>query len=192
MDLPPPSEPETRSVAVPRQRAGEPPSTAAKPDSAPRTGTGRRRWRRYLVVALLAVAVAAAGTVGYGLLWYDQQTRPDRSTPDGAVSNYLRALLVDRDDTRAALFTCPDVRGLAPMRELRRSIEDREQRLHVSVLVSWGQLEVGGESDRAASVATEIRLTASIDGNLQSVTERWTFRVEDRDGWRVCSAARSS
>lgn len=191
MDVSRPGESETRPAAVPRQRASDTRPPAVTPDPAPRPSPRRRgRLRRLLLVALLAVGVAAVGAVGYGFIWYDQETRPDRSTPDGAVSNYLRALLVDRDDTRAALFACSDGRGLAAIRELRTSIEERERQLHVSVFASWGQLDVREQSDGTATVATEIRQTASIDNNLQSVVDRWTFQVEDRDGWRVCSAAR--
>jgi hypothetical protein len=147
-------------------------------------------WRRVLLVVLLVAGVTAVGGIGYGFLLYDQATRPDRSAPDVTVDNYLRGLLMERDDTRAGLYACRDGSNLAEIRAFRTEIEERERQLNTSIGVSWGALDVQHESDGSAMVSTDVRRTASVGGALQSVVDRWTFRVVDESGWRVCGAAK--
>ena len=52
-----------------------------------------------VVAGVLALLCLGGWLTGYVL--YDRAAAPDRSAPDVVVDNYLRAFLVDRNDTRA-------------------------------------------------------------------------------------------
>ncbi|GAA4679856.1 hypothetical protein Prum_044970 [Phytohabitans rumicis] len=120
------------------------------------------------------------------LVAYRDATEPDRSAPDVAVDNYLRAYLVERNDTRAGLYTCGGA-DLAEIRAFRRDIEARESQHAINVQISWGSLTME-TSGRRSTVSVEIRRTIS-DGS-ESDRQLWRFDAEDDDGWRVCSARR--
>lgn len=129
------------------------------------------------------------GGVGVGINLYDEATAIDRENPDVAVSNYLRAYLVDRDDEKTELFTCAADQGLEPMRAFRQDIEMRERSFDITIAVVWGPMaitELGADRE----VTTEI--TRSIAGAERSV-QTWRFNlVDESGGWRVCGAQRDS
>jgi hypothetical protein len=147
----------------------------------------RGRLGRVVRIALLATAVVLVGALGVGFILYDRATRLDRSAPDVAVDNYLRALLVDRDDTRASLYACGDDSGLSAIHAFRDDVEAREDRFDASIDVSWGGLAVDAAGDRA-TVDTEIRRTVG-EGAERDV-QSWRFVVISDGGWRVCEARR--
>ena len=171
---------------VPAQR---PPSDQlAPPAPAPAPVRPRRRLRTILTVAgAVLTAVLLGGLVG-GYLLYDRATTPDRSAPDVVVDNYLRAFLVDRNDTRASLFVCEGPSDLAALAALRREIEQREANFGVDIRVSWGSLSRSA-AQQGESVLTTLSISSSADGVPRSSRrEDWTFDVvKDDDGWRVCS-----
>lgn len=155
-------------------------------------GTGRAagwsRARLVLTVLAGALALLCFGGAGVGYLLYDRATRPDRSAPDVATSNYLRAQFVERDDDRIRLFQCADGSGLGAIRQLRAEIEQQEQRLETMIIVSWGELVVERADETSATVRTSVRRTAMVDGALQSLADDWRFSLVEEDGWRVCGA----
>ncbi|MEU4470761.1 hypothetical protein [Micromonospora sp. NPDC023888] len=168
---------------VPAQRA---PSEQLPPAPVPpETQPPRRRMRTVLTVVAGVLALLCVGGLAMGLVLYHRASAPDRSAPDVVVDNYLRAFLVDRNDARADLFTCEGGSQLQSLRSLRADLLTREQELNVTILVSWGSLEVKGEGD-AASVVTVIRRSATVDGIQQSLTDTWQFDVRKQDDWRVC------
>jgi hypothetical protein len=133
------------------------------------------------------LALLCLGGVGVGFILYDQATKPDRSAPDVVVDNYIRALLVNRDDTEAGQFACSDAAALAEIHSFRTDIETREKDHAIKIVVSWGSLTVQKDGERA-SVTTDVRRTIS-DGSERDVST-WRFDVVDADGWRVCGAHR--
>ncbi|HET8682403.1 MAG TPA: hypothetical protein VFM54_11090 [Micromonosporaceae bacterium] len=152
-------------------------------------GQPPRRRGPLLRRALLLLLVAAAGigitAGGFGLLAYDRATRIDRSAPDVAVDNYLRALLVERDDARAKLYACENNARLGEIEGYRADIDQREDRYATRISVSWGGLTVTGDQ-RNATVLVETRRTVA--GGVESDVQRWQFDVLEQDGWRVCGA----
>jgi hypothetical protein len=150
-------------------------------------GSGPRRGRQVILLVLLVAAVSLVGALSYGFIWYDQATKPDRSSPDVAVSNYLRAMFVDRDEVRAGLFACRERSVLDEIRRSRDDLVAREKDLHVNISVSWGPLQIARDNGRT-SVSVDVRRTALIDGVTQSVVDPWLFEVVQQDGWRVCGA----
>jgi hypothetical protein len=143
------------------------------------------------VVLAGVLALLCVGGVGVGYVLYDQATRPDRSAPDVVVDNYLRALLVDRNDTQATLYACSDKAALISIAEMRDEVERRERDFDVVVRVSWGPLSRVAVSEREELVQTEITIAGFANGQQRSKrSETWEFRVVEDDGWRVCQARR--
>jgi hypothetical protein len=146
-----------------------------------------RTGRLVLMIVAGVVGLLCLGGAGVALVAYRDATEPDRSAPDVAVDNYLRAYLVDRNDTRAGLFSCKDSEGLADMRAFRQDIEARESQHSIKVQVSWGALTVVTSGNRS-QISVEIRRTVS-DGS-ESDRQVWRFDAVDEEGWRVCGAHR--
>ncbi|SBT52554.1 Rv0361 family membrane protein [Micromonospora narathiwatensis] len=170
---------------VPAQRT--PPEQLAPPAPAPAPERPRQRLRTVLAVVagLLALLCAGGAVVGYVL--YDRATAPDRSAPDVVVDNYLRALLVSRDDTKANEYACGAGADLAAVDGLRGELERRETNFNVVVRVSWGPLTSVKNAD-GESVTTTLTISSSADGQTRSSRrEDWQFQVVDRGGWRVCA-----
>ncbi|WP_434743800.1 hypothetical protein [Micromonospora sp. SH-82] len=176
---------------VPAQRT--PPDEFAPPPVTPTPPTPRNRAGVVvtLVIGLLAVLAVAGTAAGY--LLYDRATAPDRSAPDVVVDNYLRAFLVDRDDTRASFFTCESSADLDAVRALRNEIESREAQFDVSVAVTWGALKASG-GDVGRSVVTNLTISSSAEGvSRSSRREEWQFDVFlDSEEWRVCAGRKVS
>jgi hypothetical protein len=135
------------------------------------------------------VALLCLGGAGVVFVAYREATEPDRSAPDVAVSNYLRALFVERNDINTSQYSCDDQAGLASIKAVRSDLESREERFDTQFNVSWGSLSTDGD-DRAAEVSVDLQISALIDGIRQSDVQSWQFEVVDEDGWRVCSAAK--
>ncbi|MGV9805472.1 Rv0361 family membrane protein [Micromonospora chersina] len=169
---------------VPAQRT--PPEQLAPPAPAPAPARPKRRLRTVLAVVagVLALLCAGGGVVGFVL--YDRATAPDRSAPDVVVVNYLQAVLVTRDDNRAALFTCDG--SLQVMDDYRDQIVSREQELKVAFSINIENVVASKPDSSSAVVTAVIRRSAMVDGVQQSLTDPWRFELRDQNGWRVCSA----
>ncbi|HET8662194.1 MAG TPA: hypothetical protein VFM55_24825 [Micromonosporaceae bacterium] len=139
-----------------------------------------------MLVAAAGIGITAGGL---GILAYDRATRIDRSAPDVAVDNYLRALLVERDDARSQLYACEGNAQLGEIEGYRADIEQREERYATRISVSWGELTVTGDR-RSATVLVEVRRTVA--GGVESDAQRWRFQVTEQDGWRVCGAMKAA
>ncbi len=146
-----------------------------------------------LVLVAGVVALFCLGGAGVVFVLYDQETRIDREEPDQVVSSYLRAAVVNRDETAAGLLTCDDSPNLAQINALRDEINRREEAFDVSVVVSWGSLTRSPVGEREEQIRTELTIAGQANGQTRSRrNEQWTFRVVDQDGWRVCGASKVS
>ncbi|BCB80351.1 hypothetical protein GCM10022251_04880 [Phytohabitans flavus] len=151
------------------------------------SNTQVRTGRLVLMLIAGALVLLCAGGAGVALVAYRDATEPDRSSPDVAVDNYLRAFLVDRNDTRAQLYACRTSAQLTVMDALRRDIEAREAEHSIKIMVSWGSLTVDERAGRS-DVTVEVR-RAIADGS-ESDRQTYRFDVVDENGWRVCGAYR--
>ncbi|GLI03524.1 hypothetical protein Pa4123_88020 [Phytohabitans aurantiacus] len=136
------------------------------------------------------VALLCLGGAGVVFVAYREATEPDRSAPDVAVDNYLRAYLVDRNQVRAEQYVCgqPSLESVAA---LRSEIDRREKDFNVSVQLTWGSLSVSEAGDQARLVRTDLTVASFADGQARARrVETWEFRTVDESGWRVCSAAK--
>src|SRR5688572_29610355 len=91
-------------AVVPGQWAG-PGAAPGRPVAA---GPRRRGGRLRAVLAVLGgmVALLCLGGVGLAFVLYNEETKPDRGSPNVTADSYLRALLVERDGVRADVFAC--------------------------------------------------------------------------------------
>ncbi len=146
-----------------------------------------RRLRLVLAVAAGVVALLCLGGAGIVFMLYDDATEINRGSPDVAVDNYLRATLVDRSDSQAALFRCEKPDDLSMVAGLQEEIKRREERFDVRVSITWSSLLVRDAGDGRRSVEVSLTIAGSADGQPRSRrTEVWTFEVADQNGWRVC------
>jgi hypothetical protein len=131
-----------------------------------------------------------AGGVATAFVLYDRATTPDRSAPDVAVDNYLRAFLVDRNDARANQFTCSSKPAeLNQLQALRDDLSARENRFATTFAISWGRLDVQTQ-EKQAKVRVDLIISARVDGISQSDRQPWQFELTRfDDGWRVCAGA---
>ncbi|MFI7576195.1 hypothetical protein [Micromonospora sp. NPDC049497] len=170
---------------VPAQR---PPSDhLAPPGPAPAPERPRRRLRTVLTVVAAVLTSLVLGGIVAGYLLYDRATAPDRSAPDVVVDNYLRAFLVDRNDTRANLYTCDGGGDTGRLRALRDDLVAREQRFGTNLSVSWGSLRVERQGN-SADVRVDLIISAYVDGISQSDRQPWRFATKlGDDDWGVCA-----
>ncbi|MEH1099259.1 hypothetical protein [Micromonospora sp. CPCC 205561] len=174
---------------VPAQR---PPSDhLAPPSTAPAPERPRRRLRTVVTVVVSVVVALCLGGVAAGYVLYQRAAAPDRSAPDVVVDNYLRAFLVDRNDTRADLFTCAKREGNSPLRALRDDLVVRERRFSTAFMISWGSLQVQKQGE-SAEVRVDLIVSAHVDGISQSDRQSWRFTTRLEDEWRVCSGDRAA
>jgi hypothetical protein len=152
-----------------------------------------RRLRLWLAMVLGIVVLLCLGGVGVAISLYDGATKIQRSEPDAVVDSFLRAYLMNRDDKEVALFTCKTGLDLAAIAALRSEFVTREKEFDVKVVVTWGTLTVSNTGPKSRSVATDLIIAGTKNGDTQSRrTETWSFGVVDQDGWRVCSAAKQA
>jgi hypothetical protein len=180
---------------------GPPPVTAPAPVTGPPGLTGppgmtgppgtprSRRKRLWLAMALGIMALLCLGGVGVVVSLYDGATEIKRSAPDAVVDNFLRAYLVNRDDTQAALYQCKSNGNFAELKALRADIVSREKQYTLGIRVSWTTLTISTR-DGQTTVSTEIR-RAITDGS-ERTSDAWRFSMVDQDGWRVCGATKLS
>jgi hypothetical protein len=182
-------------------RVGEVSALPALPDQrdamAPLVPTGppirpvrRSRWRVVFAVVLAAAPLLCLGAIPLAFHSYDTATRPDRSTPDVVVHNYLQAFLVDRDDASARQFACAGQSNLPAIQDYRSTIEAGERRASQSVSFTWVEAPVTSAGPDAASV--DVRIVATIGGVSSggSQSDLFTFTTHLADQWCVASATR--
>ncbi len=110
---------------VPAQRT--PPEQLAPPAPAPAPVRPKRSLRTVVGVVAGVLALLCTGGAVAGFVLYDRATAPDRSAPDVVVDNYLRAFLVDRNDTKAQEFACKADADLDAIRAFATTSIAREQ-----------------------------------------------------------------
>ena len=167
---------------------GEPPEPPT-----PRRKLRRDRLRVLLVVLVGMAALAVLGGAGVFLVVYDEATKIDRTAPDAAVDNYLRAAFVDRDAAQVALFACKDHTNSAQIAALQNELADRERESGNKVAVTWGALSVQEVPGGHRSVGVDLTIASTLNGQPRARrVEAWSFDVADQDGWRVCGATKVS
>lgn len=181
----PDQRPPGQSMVVPAQRIG--PMAPAPAVAHPKQR--RRNLRPILAVLGGMLALLLMGGIGIAYVVYDRATALDRSAPDVVVDNFLRAYLVERDESKALLFACSDTSQLREVFAFREDLESRERRFDASFTVTWGGL-TPVEQAGSVDVLVDLRLFTVVNGFEQSDVQSWRFETRDQEGWRVCGASR--
>ncbi|SDT75369.1 hypothetical protein [Actinoplanes derwentensis] len=158
--------------------------------SGPAPRRGRLQNRRVRLVLALGggvLALLCLGGVGLFVSLYDKATEIKRTEPDAVVDSFIRAYLVDRDENQVALYACERGADFTEIAAFRTDLIEREAKYSVTIKVTSGRLSVSTAGDQGA---VQVDLTRSIDDS-EHLTDSWTFRVVDQDGWRVCGATKS-
>lgn len=189
-----PPEHSTGPMGTPEAVPGPDGPVSAQPVPAPPVAKPpNRRLRLWLAMGVGILALLCLGAAGVVVSLYDGATAIKRTAPDAVVDSFLRAYLVDRDDQEVALYTCKSGADLTAIAALRTEFVNREKQFDVKVNVSWGALTVSGGGTDKRSVSTDLIISGSKNGETQSRrTETWAVGVIDQDGWRVCSASKTS
>lgn len=146
-----------------------------------------RRVRLFLALGGGILALLCLGGVGLFVSLYDRATEIKRTEPDVVVDGFLAAYLVERDDSRVALYACENGADFGEISAYRADILEREAKFSVSIRVSWEGLTV---STAGREGTVQVDLTRAITGSEQ-LTDSWTIHIVDHDGWRVCGATKS-
>jgi hypothetical protein len=163
--------------APPATTAGQP---APRPPKRPIT-------RLVLTVTAGVLMLLCLGAGGVGLLAFRESSEPDRSTPDVVVVQYVRALLVDRNDVRARELTCDGSLGSPQILTFRDEVDRRQRELNTEI-VTTASNAVSDVRGRNATVSVDLQRSAVLNGQNQTLRDAWLFTLEDRNGWRVCGA----
>jgi hypothetical protein len=177
---------------MPRDPEPAPPTPQTAEPATERAAAKRRSTRRLrLWIAMIAgvLALLCLGGAGVAVLLYDKKTKIDRTAPDAVVDNFLRAYLVNRDDSEVKLYTCKSGGDLTQLKTYETDIQSREARFSMSVQVSWEGLKVATNGKKGT---VDVDLTRAIQDGSEQVTDAWEFAIIDQDGWRVCGASRVS
>src|SRR6478735_6383383 len=121
------------------------------------------RMRRIALLAAVIVGAAGIGAAGWGLLAYNEVTKIDRSEPEVVTDEFLRAVLVRKDDAGRDLYACSDQSRLEPIKALRRDLDRRERDFGVVIDTTWGAYERSG-----SSLTTELTITARKNNAIES------------------------
>ncbi len=132
------------------------------------------------------MSAAVVGVVSWGLVAYNEITKVDRSEPQVVTDQFLRAVLVAKDESGADLYACRDKSKDDHLWALRKELDTREKDFGVTIVVSWGAYVAIG-----SDLTTNMTITANRDGQEQSSSvQTWRLHLIDEDGWRVCGAER--
>jgi hypothetical protein len=163
--------------------------------SLPPSGAARHRtfgasWRMKIVVLVGVLSLLCFGGLGYAFSVYNRATKPNRSSPDVVVDNYLQAVLVDRSAASASKYSCPGAAAqLKPFIQFRDGFVSREAGLGGQVSFSWGPLHLNRDSD-GTTVAVEITVDTSGGSTLAGRSlHEWSFTAVEDDEWFVCAAS---
>jgi hypothetical protein len=167
---------------VPPDVEPQPPTPDVQPSKPPRQGVVRRT----VVVVLAVVGLLCLGGGAAAFLYYDRATQPDLSTPSLVTREFLSAYLVNRDDFKASQLQCSDSSGLSDVRDLRRQIDDRQKNTGIAFTVAVDTVQELSRGGDAATVAADLAITSTVQGQTGRELEHWQFTTRNEGGWRVC------
>lgn len=182
------------------QRPGVPPSRSDPAGiGGPQGGPGphakaeERRRHRKLVLLIVTGVVLAVGMASGGVAFflYDRATRLDRGNPGVVLYQYVQAEVNDGDPNRAALFACGGSPSFPEIENLVSDTRARADRAHVKITVGLADVTTRVAGNRAL-VAAKLTRSGQVGDVYQVDYQQWEFTMENRSGWRVCGAHRTS
>jgi hypothetical protein len=183
-----PSIPQARQPAAGETDAG-PAAGGEEPAPAPRS---RGRTLRIVLASVLGgLAVLCVGGLGTGYLLYRKVSEPDRSTPGVVVRQYLGATFDDRDESKAARFTCGRPTDISATQQVLADLVSREKRFNIRITVGWENFTTQ-ESKATATVGVRLKIAVPEENGQPSESfQQWNYALRHQiSGWRVCDAHR--
>ncbi|GAA3450812.1 Hsp70 family protein [Dactylosporangium matsuzakiense] len=148
-------------------------------------------------VALLAgVATLLVAVIIVGAIWRPWQSKTggsDNSTsgsPAAVLTQYIDARFKTHNAQLAQRLQCTAPQ-LSAVDDLVNTLEQREAQLGVTITVDTANLNATVDGTNA-EVTSDLTLSTTTRGQLQTAIEHWRFDLVQASGWHVCSAERSS
>lgn len=178
-------------VPLPREATDPGGLTPLVPTGPPPVSLKRSRWRVVIVGFLAIVPLLCIAGIAIAFHTYDKATRPDRSTPDTALDNYLQAVLVDHDDVGAALFVCRSPAGLEVFRQFVSSQISYAAALDETVGFTWVFSAEVRTDDQVTIETAIVQDTTKGPDLVASSRHAWTFTVDGPTTWLICGASQT-
>ncbi|MDT4989786.1 MAG: hypothetical protein QOI74_3880, partial [Micromonosporaceae bacterium] len=106
------------------------------------------------------------------------------------VRQYLQATFDDRNETRAARFTCGKPAEITQVQQALADVVSREKRFGVHITVGWENFTTRAGTDQA-TVTNRVKIAVPEEAGQSSESfQQWSFELRRRSGWRVCGAQR--
>jgi hypothetical protein len=150
------------------------------------------RWPIWLAVVLGIATLICVGVGAVAFRYYDKATQPNRSTPDVAVDNYLRAVLVNDDSSEAQKYSCVDRSALSTFEAFHANAVAAAEQLGDTASFSWTSIHVDRSAQTAKAAVTIEQNTFDGATQVASSEHQWRFTVLGPTVWRVCAALAES
>ncbi|MQA26512.1 MAG: hypothetical protein GEU94_13820 [Micromonosporaceae bacterium] len=125
------------------------------------------------LVALLCIGGAALVFLGGSI--------GATSTPEGAVTAFMKAAFDDRDFSEAEDYICDRWKDQS-RRQYDNSFGDGSSTDNSSVKASWNNVRKVSETGSDAKVSVDV----SVEYQGRSSSSTWTFELVDESGWKIC------
>jgi hypothetical protein len=128
----------------------------------------------FAVVALVVALLAG------GAYLYRESTAPPKLTPEETVGEFLSAVFLAKDPTRAERVVCSD---WDPADAVTRTVKEVGEGANVS----WDDIQVLSSTENRISARARLGIRQA-DDTRPSIFHQWRFSLVQEDGWRVCEA----
>jgi hypothetical protein len=184
-----PSDPASLSDQ-PVSEIGPPPDAQGlRPATVWRAVGGRSQWPLRLAVAAGIVSLLCLGAAAIGYHYYDNATRPDRTSPQNALNNYFIALLTDNNPQEAAKYVCAPPNEPTAFASYVEAARSFAANAGDSISFTWvsDPVNVSGDHVDARVVITQ---STSKDGRQVGESRHvWIFNLVSNGEWAVCGSS---
>lgn len=155
----------------------------AEPYPAPQAPPKRKK-RTFMIISFVIVGllVLCGGVATTAILVTNRQSGTGQDSPVTAVNDFLTAIYVDKDATKAAQYVCADSQksGTLTGKVKELKLADTKYR---SPHYDWTAPAVDKQTKSAATVSVTI-IMVTLDE--RTATEKLTFTTVQSHGWWVC------
>ena len=133
-----------------------------------------------IVLVFLVILGGGAATAGYFLT--RNQDGTGKITPQAAVEDFLQAIYVDQNPTKAAAVVCKTARD---PKKLAAKVDEirRQDSQYDSPRYSWGSPSTEQSGPDRAVLSTTVTLATA---DVQQSTQKLRFTLIRSSGWFVC------
>jgi hypothetical protein len=138
-------------------------------------------------VILAVVVVLGGGGAGAAYFLTRDQDGVGQATPQAAVEDFLQAIYVDQNATKAAALTCHDARD---SKKIEAKLDEiyQQNKQYDTPRYTWGTPSTDESGQDRAVLSTTVTLSTA---NVQQATQKLKFIVIHRNGWFVCDVQKT-